>query len=144
MIDTPLMKARVANAVVLASRVLLALIFVHEGFTLVTHFSGTVSGMAALGIGTPLVVGVIALQLGAGLAIVLGIFARLGAVLLGLFCLMTATMFHADFSNQNELLHFEKDFAIAGGMFLLAVHGPGRLSLGRHVMARFAGHISRA
>ncbi|CAM5771097.1 hypothetical protein LMIY3S_03394 [Labrys miyagiensis] len=129
MIDT--MKACLSDAVLLAGRLLLALIFVHEGTTLATHFTGTVTAMAAVGISAPLVVCVIALQLGAGLAIASGILARIGAVLLGLFCLATATMFHMDFANQNELLHFEKDLAIAGGMFLLAVSGPGRLSLDR-------------
>lgn len=125
------------DSVLLVSRLLLALIFVHEGTTLATHFSGTVKAMAVVGVGAPLVVGVIALQLGAGLAIALGVLARIGAVLLGLFCLMTATMFHMDFSNQNELLHFEKDLAIAGGMFVLAVMGSGRLSLDRFIALPF-------
>jgi putative oxidoreductase len=127
------LKAPLTDAVLLGSRLLLALIFVHEGATLAAHFAGTLKVMAAVGIGAPLVVGVIALQLGAGLAIALGFLARIGAVLLGLFCLMTASMFHTDFSSQNELLHFEKDLAIAGGMFVLAVMGPGRFSLGRLV-----------
>lgn len=61
----------------------------------------------------------------------LGVLARLGAVALGLFCLMTASLFHTDFASQNELLHFEKDLAIAGGMFILALGGSGRLSVDR-------------
>ena len=49
--------------------------------------------------------------------------------MLGLFCLATATLFHANFANRNELLHFEKDLAIAGGMFILMLHGAGGYSL---------------
>jgi putative oxidoreductase len=44
---------------------------------------------------------------------------------------MTASLFHTNFASQNELLHFEKDLAIAGGMFILALAGSGRLSLDR-------------
>ncbi|WP_292455308.1 DoxX family protein, partial [Mesorhizobium sp.] len=66
-----------------------------------------------------------------------GILARLGAIGLGLFCLMTASHFHTNFASQNELLHFEKDLAIAGGMFILALSGAGRLSVDR-VLTGFA------
>jgi putative oxidoreductase len=108
---------------------LLALIFVHESLTLATHFDSTVQLMGKLGIGLPIVVAVVVLQLGAGLSVGFGLLARLGAASLGLFCLATAALFHTNFANQNELLHFEKDLAIAGGMFVLAAVGAGALSL---------------
>ena len=50
---------------------------------------------------------------------------------LGLFCLATAFLFHFNFAVRNELLHFEKDLAIAGGFFVLAATGAGALSLER-------------
>lgn len=119
------------DAVLLAGRLLLSLIFVHEGLHLAAHFEGAQKAMAALGVGTPLLLTTTALQLGAGLSVALGIRARLGAVGLGLFCLMTASLFHTNFASQNELLHFEKDLAIAGGMFILALAGSGGLSVDR-------------
>jgi putative oxidoreductase len=124
-------KLHAKDAVLLAGRLLLSLIFVHEGLQLATHFEGAQKAMAALGVSTPLLIATIALQLGAGLSVALGILARLGAVGLGLFCLMTASLFHTNFASQNELLHFEKDLAIAGGMFILALSGSGRLSVDR-------------
>ena len=126
-------KVHLADAILLAGRLLLSLIFVHEGVVLAIHFEGTVKVMATLGIGLPLVVATIALQLGAGLSVGLGLQARIGAVLLGLFCLATAALFHTNFANQNELLHFEKDLAMSGGMFILAAAGAGALSLDRFV-----------
>jgi putative oxidoreductase len=122
---------RLTDVTLLVGRLLLALIFVHEGITLLAHFDSTVKAMAVVGISPPLVVAVIALQLGAGLSVSLGFLVRIGAGLLGLFCLATATLFHMNLSNQNELLHFEKDFAIAGGMFVLSVVGAGMFSLDR-------------
>ena len=122
-------KLHIRDVTLLAGRLLLSLIFLHEGVTLATHFDGAAKAMAALGVGLPLFVATIALQLGAGLSVASGLLTRLGAIGLGLFCLATATLFHTNFASQNELLHFEKDLAIAGGMFVLAVAGAGRLSL---------------
>lgn len=124
---------RPADIGLLAGRLLLALIFVHEGGTLALHFGATVRAMATLGIGLPLTIATVALQLGAGLAVALGLSTRLGAGALGLFCLATAALFHTNFAIQNELLHFEKDLAIAGGMFVLATVGAGSLSLDRRL-----------
>jgi putative oxidoreductase len=121
------------DVVLLIGRLLLALIFVHEGYTLATHFEGGAAYMAKQGISVPIFVLVIALQLGAGLALVFGLLTRLGALGLGLFCLATAFMFHTNLADQNELLHFEKDLGIAGGMFTLIVAGAGTISLDRFV-----------
>ncbi|ESW94978.1 hypothetical protein X727_32140 [Mesorhizobium sp. L103C119B0] len=112
-------------------RLLLSLLFVHESLELATHFAGAAKAMTALGVSLPLLIATIALQLGAGVSVGLGLLTRLGAVALGLFCLATAALFHTNFANQNELLHFEKDLAIAGGMFALAIAGAGAISLDR-------------
>ncbi|UCI34354.1 DoxX family protein [Mesorhizobium sp. B4-1-4] len=122
-------KLYLGDAALLAGRLLLALIFLHEGATLATHFDAAAKAMAALGVGLPLFIATIALQLGAGLSIASGLLTRLGAIGLGLFCLATATLFHANFASRNELLHFEKDLAISGGMFVLAIAGAGKISL---------------
>ncbi|WP_214476039.1 DoxX family protein [Mesorhizobium sp. dw_380] len=122
-------KYHLGDAALLVGRLLLSLIFLHEGVTLAIHFDGAAKAMAALGVGLPLFVATVALQLGAGLSVASGLLTRLGAIGLGLFCLTTAMLFHTNFASQNELLHFEKDLAIAGGMFVLAVAGAGRFSL---------------
>ena len=70
-----------------------------------------------------------ALSKTSGLSVAAGLLSRLGSVALGLFCLATAFLFHTNFASQNELLHFEKDLAIAGGMFVLAVRGAGSISI---------------
>jgi putative oxidoreductase len=63
--------------------------------------------------------------------VALGWHARLGSLSLGLFCLATAFLFHSNFALRNELLHFEKDLAMAGGLFVLTATGAGALSLDR-------------
>jgi putative oxidoreductase len=118
-----------SDLILLVARVFLAWIFLHEGATLLTSFDAAAAGMAKLGVPVPVLVATIVLQIAAGTAIALGCYARIGAAALGLFCLATAVMFHNNFAIRNELLHFEKDIAIAGGMFLLMIHGPGRWSI---------------
>ena len=54
---------------------------------------------------------------------------RIAALAFALFCALTAVLFHWNFAVHNELLHFEKDLAIAGGFLVLAAAGPGRWSL---------------
>jgi putative oxidoreductase len=124
------------DAVLLASRLLLGWLFVHEGVDLAAHFDAAAAGMAKMGVPAPMLAGTILLQLVAGLAIALGWQARFGAAALGMFCLGTAVLFHNNFTNRNELLHFEKDLAIAGGMFVLTIQGAGGWSLDRLLRAR--------
>jgi putative oxidoreductase len=120
---------QLVDPTLLLGRLLLAWLFLHEGFELATHFESTLAGMAQLGVAAPLAVAVMALQLVAGAALVVGWLTWLAALALALFCMATAVMFHTDFAVRNELLHFEKDLAIAGGLFALAASGAGAWSV---------------
>jgi putative oxidoreductase len=124
------------NLISLAGRLLLSCIFVHEGVFIASHFDASAASMAKLGVPSYLLMATMALQLVAGAAIAVGWQARGGAAALGLFCLATAILFHANFANRNELLHFEKDLAIAGGMLLLMLHGAGPWSVDGFLLAR--------
>jgi putative oxidoreductase len=117
------------NLISLVGRLLLAWIFVHEGAFLTINFDLASAGMTKMGVPAFLLIPTIALQLVAGIAIAAGWYARAGAAALGLFCLATAILFHTDLANRNELLHFEKDLAIAGGMLLLMLRGAGGWSV---------------
>ncbi|MBX5158737.1 MULTISPECIES: DoxX family protein [unclassified Rhizobium] len=122
-------RLQLADLVLLLGRLLLSLIFLHEGLSLATNIAATIDTFATLGLSAPVALAVIVLQIGAGLSIAAGFLSRLGALALALFCLATAFLFHTNFASQNELLHFEKDLAIAGGMFVLAASGAGSISI---------------
>lgn len=113
------------------ARILLTILFLHEGVVLLFGFDTASAAMSKMGVPPALLAATIVLQLFAGLMIALGWHGRIGALALGMFCVMTAFLFHTNFQNHNELLHFEKDLAIAGGMFALTTLGTGRLSLDR-------------
>src|SRR4051812_13413722 len=124
------------NLILLIGRLLLAWIFLHEGAFLILNFDTAAAGMAKLGVPSYLLAATIVLQLVAGVAIAIGWFARIGAAALGLFCLATAVLFHHNFALRNELLQFEKDLAIAGGMFVLMLRGTGEWSVARMMHGR--------
>jgi putative oxidoreductase len=120
---------KLADPLLLTGRLLLALIFLHESITLIRVFTVVSAYMAKVGVPGVILLATIALQLGAGLMVAFGFQARLGALSLGLFCLATAFLFHTNFANKNELLHFEKDLARAGGLFVLTIKGAGAWSV---------------
>jgi putative oxidoreductase len=71
----------------------------------------------------------IATEAGCALLILIGYQARAAALLLAGFCIVTAVLFHSKLGNRNELLHFEKDLAIAGGLLVLFARGAGHWAI---------------
>jgi putative oxidoreductase len=112
----------------LLGRLLLVVIFLHEGVTLIRNYTSAAAYMQGFGVPGMLLPAVIALQLGGGVLIAAGAMTRPVALALAGFCVLTAVIFHWNFAVHGELLHFEKDLAIAGGFLLLAACGPGRWS----------------
>ncbi|OWV81374.1 quinol oxidase [Rhizobium sp. R634] len=129
-----------ADFILLLGRLLLSLIFLHEGLSLAANLTATIEIFEKLGLSAPIAFATIALQISAGLSVAAGFLSRLGALALALFCLATAFLFHTNFASQNELLHFEKDLAIAGGMFALAAVGAGSISVD-HVLKKRVGNM---
>ena len=126
------------DAVLLASRVLLALIFVISGFGKLTGFEGFVGTLAARGLPLPTlwaVAGVAAEFLGS-LCILLGLWVRPAALVMFVFTAFTALIAHrfwaADAATyQLQWIQFMKNLAIMGGFLALFVAGPGAFSIDR-------------
>lgn len=107
-------------------RLMIAALFLHEGWAKLTAYAAAAAYMRAFGVPEQLLPFAIALELGCGVLILLGWQTRIAALLLAVFCVAAAVLFHTKLSDRNQLLHFEKDFAIAGGLLLLVAHGAGR------------------
>ena len=103
------------DAGLLAGRCLLVFIFLHESVGLLGNYAGAAAYMQKSGVPALMLPAVIALQLGGGLLIVAGIMTRLSALAFAVFCVSTAVLFHWQFADRNQLLHFQKDLSIAGG-----------------------------
>jgi len=105
---------------------MIAALFLHEGWAKLTAYAAAAAYMRTFGVPEQLLPFAIALELGCGVLILLGWQTRIAALLLAVFCVAAAVLFHTKLSDRNQLLHFEKDFAIAGGLLLLVAHGAGR------------------
>ena len=119
----------VTAAAALAGRLLLAAIFLHEAWGKLTGYSAALAYMQAFVVPGQLLPLAIAVELGCGVLILCGYHTRAAALLLAGFCIVTAVLFHAKFGDRNQLLHFEKDLAIAGGLLVLFAHGGGAWAL---------------
>lgn len=116
---------------VLLARILLAHMFLISGTTKIFGYAGTQGYMESMGVPGAFLPLVILLEVGGGLALILGFMTRWVAAALGLFSVVSAVIFHADFSNQMQMIMFMKNLTIAGGMLMLVAHGPGELSVDR-------------
>ena len=113
----------------LAGRLLLAAIFLHEAWAKLTGYAMTVAYMQAFGVPAELLPFAVALELCCSLLILIGYQTQIAATLLASFCVTTAAVFHTRLADRNQLLHFEKDLAIAGGFLVLFARGGGAWSL---------------
>ncbi len=126
----------VTHAAALVGRVLLASLFVISGFGKITGFSGTAAFMASKGMPMPevLLVGAIAVELGAGLLLALGWQARWAALAIFLFTIPATLIFHNPAgldaqAAQAQMTHLLKNLSIMGGMLMVVAYGPGAWSL---------------
>jgi putative oxidoreductase len=122
----------------LLGRLMLAYIFVLSGYGKIVGFAGAAGYMAKYGMPMiePLLVGAIIVELAASLMLAVGWKARWAAWALFLFIIPTTLIFHAYWAVPPEqaygqMIQFQKNLAILGGMLYVAFCGAGRLSLDR-------------
>lgn len=114
-------------------RVLMSLLFIILGFGKLMGFAGTVGFMGSLGLPMPAVTTalVIAIELGGGLALLLGFHARTAALVLAVFTFLATLIAHRDIADQMQLTAALKNLAIIGGLIYVAKFGSGRWSLSK-------------
>ncbi len=126
------------NAMALVGRVLLALMFLLSGIGKIGGFAGTVAYISSVGLPLPSVLAAasLVLEIVAGIALIIGYKTRWAALALVLFTIAAAVLFHnfwalpADKQMMQQII-FMKDIAIAGGLLMLAIAGPGAWSVDR-------------
>jgi putative oxidoreductase len=119
------MSPAIQDAAALLGRILVAALFLHEAWAKLADYGPAIIYAQAFGVPGILVPVAIGVEIGCALLILLGYQARIAALLLAAFCIATAILFHRRFGSRNELLHFEKDLAIAGGLLVLFARGAG-------------------
>jgi len=110
-------------------RLLIAILFIMAGIGKITNYAGTQAYMESMGVSGQLIPLVIALELIGGMAILLGWHTRVAAWLLAGFTLLTAVIFHSNFSDQMQMILFMKNLSITGAFLMLIHHGPGAYAI---------------
>tara|TARA_Y100000813_G_C24139212_1_gene341611 strand:- start:953 stop:1324 length:372 start_codon:yes stop_codon:yes gene_type:complete len=113
----------------LIGRVLISLLFLLNGYFKILNYNGTIDWMESYGVPGFFLIPSIILEIVAPLLIIIGYKTKIAAIFLMAFCIATAFIFHADFSNQVQINSFLKNIALAGGFIFIAVSGPKKFSL---------------
>jgi putative oxidoreductase len=119
------------SAVPAIGRALLAAIFIFSGIGKALAPAGTIGYIESAGLpfATLGLIAAIAIELGGGVMLALGIKTRLVALGLALFSVLTALVFHNALGDQNQLIHFLKNLALAGGLLQVVAFGAGAYSV---------------
>ena len=120
-----------ANFFDLISRIFISSIFLFSGYNKIFNYENTIEWMEGFGIPGFLLWPTIILEIILPILIIIGYRTQISALLLAMFCVATAVIFHLDFANQMQTIAFLKNFALAGGFLFIAVHGPKEWSMER-------------
>ncbi|HFN3581583.1 TPA: DoxX family protein [Enterobacter hormaechei] len=122
----------------LIARIAIVVLFIIFGYPKLTGFSGTVQYMTSLGAPMPMLAAIVAvvMEVPAAILIVLGFFTRPLAVIFVFYTLGTAVIGHHYWDMTGDavlpnMINFYKNMSIAGAFILLAITGPGAISLDR-------------
>ena len=110
-------------------RIFLSTIFLFEGINKIFNYESTIKYMESFNVPELLAIPTIILEILFPLLLIIGYQTKLSALVLAIFTLATALIFHTDFTNQMQLISFLKNFAIAGGFLILFINGGGKYSL---------------
>ena len=110
-------------------RIFLSALFLIEGINKIFNYEGTIEYMESFNVPEFLAIPTIILEILFPLLLIIGYQTKLSALVLAIFTLATALIFHTDFTNQMQLISFLKNFAIAGGFLILFINGAGIYSL---------------
>ena len=118
-----------ANIFDLIGRILISALFLISAFNKVINLDGSMGWMESFGIPGFLIYPAIALEFILPIFIIIGYKARLSAGILSIFCILTAFIFHFDFSDQAQFISFLKNIALAGGFLFIVANGTREWSI---------------
>jgi putative oxidoreductase len=140
-----------ASYLILLARVLLSSPFLYSGVDKCWRWSAAQREVAASGLPWPTLLHLVTVvvQLGGGLSLLLGIEARLGALLLLLFLIPVTVMYHPFWKRSGAELvveadHFLSNLAIIGGLLVIVALGSGPISLIDHSLAQLVTYVASA
>ena len=117
------------HIVEIIGRIFLSTVFLIAGVNKIFNYEGTTTYMESFGVPDFLYIPAIILEILFPLLIIIGYQTKISALIMAIFSISLAIIFHTDFSNQMQVMSFLKNFAIAGGFIIIFVNGPSRWSI---------------
>ena len=111
------------NVLDLIGRILISALFLISAFNKIFNLDGSMGWMETFGVPGFLIFPAIAIEVILPILVIVGYQARIAAGVLAIFCLLTAFLFHFDFSNQSQLVSFLKNIGLAGGFLFIVANG---------------------
>ena len=110
-------------------RIFLSAIFLISGVGKIFNYEETIQYMENFNVSGNLIIPAITVEILYPILLIIGYQTRFSALILSLFTLILAVIFHTDFSNQMQLISFLKNIAIVGGFLIIFVKGAGKYSI---------------
>ena len=124
------------HIVEIIGRIFLSTVFLIAGVNKIFNYEGTTTYMESFGVPDFLYIPAIILEILFPLMIIIGYKTKISALIMALFSVSLAIIFHTDFSNQMQVMSFLKNFAIAGGFIIIFINGPSRWSIDHLLKSR--------
>ena len=112
-----------ANVLDLIGRILISALFLISAFNKVFNLDGSMGWMESFGVPGFFIFPAIAIEIILPILVIVGYQAKVAAGILAIFCLLTAFLFHFDFSDQSHLVSFLKNIGLAGGFLFIVANG---------------------
>ena len=112
------------NLLDLTARIFISSVFLLSGYNKIFNYNSTVGWMEGFGVPGFLLWPAIILEILLPLLIIVGYKTKFAAIILAIFSIATALIFHLEFTNQMQTIQLLKNFGLAGGFIFIAINGP--------------------
>ena len=111
----------------LLGRIFVSVIFLKSAYGKINNFEKTATSMTNhdLPFSSFLLVGVLILLIFGGISVLIGYKSQLGAIALIVFLVPVSLIYHFDMESAKQMTQFYKNFAIIGGLLIMATYGGG-------------------
>ena len=107
----------------LIGRIFISALFLISAYNKILNLEGSMGWMEGYGVPSFFIYPAIAIEIILPILIIVGYRAKLAAGMLAIFCLITAFLFHFDFSDQSQFISFLKNIGLAGGFLFIVANG---------------------
>jgi len=110
-------------------RIFLSTLFLIEGTNKIFNYEETIQYMENFSVPGYLAIPAIILEILFPLLLIIGYQTKIAALVMMIFTIVVAIIFHTNFDDQMQFITFFKDIAIAGGFIIIFVNGAGKFSV---------------